>query len=103
MNFLPALVFACALFLVAIGFFALIAAWASPGLLITPFMRWLFTGKRLAPTRANQILMGAWAVLIGGYFLLSIGGYRTLSYFAFAAWLPLALIILKRRFGPAPA
>jgi len=102
-SFLQSIVFVLAVFLVTFGLFALIAAWASPGLLDSPFMRKLVTGNRLAPTRANQTLMGAWAMLIGGYFLLSIGGYRTLSYIAFAIWLPLAFIVLRRSFWSAPA
>ena len=103
MSFLQTVIFSLAIVLAATGTFAIVAAWTSPGLLDSPIMRWTVTGKRLAPTRKNQTLMGAWALLLGSYFLLSVGGYRTLSYIAFAAWLPLAIIVLKRSFWPAAA
>jgi len=103
LSFLQTVTASLAAFLVLSGLYALVAAWTFPNLLDTPVMRWLITGKRLAPTRANRTLTSVWAVLIGSFFLLSLGGYRTLSYIAFAAWLPLALIVLKRTFWPATA
>ena len=103
MSFLQIIVLVLAILLSSIGLFALVSAWVFPRLLDTSSMRWLVTGRRLAPTRANQTLMGAWALLMGSFFLLSVGGYRTLSYIAFAIWLPLAFVVLKRNFQPAAA
>ena len=103
MSFLQPIVFALAIVLTSMGLFVLVSAWAFPRLLETPSMRWLVTGKRLQPTQANQVLMGAWSLLIGSYFLLSVGGFRTLSYIAFAAWLPIAFLVLRRSFRRAAA
>jgi hypothetical protein len=79
-----------------VGATGLIAAWITPSLLERPILRWLFTGRRLAPTRSNRTLMSLWALLVGGYLMLSVLGYQTASFIILALWLPLGLLVLKR-------
>jgi hypothetical protein len=83
-------------FLVLVGAFGLIAAWVTPSLLDGPVLRWLITGKRLAPTRSNRTLMSLWAMLIGCQTILTVLGYRAASLIVFAIWLPFAVLVLKR-------
>lgn len=102
MSFLEGAVSLIAAALVVVGLFTLVATWAAPRILEHRFMRWLVTGRRLAPTRANRALMACWAALIGGYLLLSVGGYYVLSVIVLVAWLPLAFVVIKRTWWPAP-
>ena len=101
MEFLKVLSGAGGAFLIATGLLALLAAWTAPGLLDRPFARWMITGKRLEPTRNNQILMSAWAVLFGGYLLLVSLGHPVLGLVALGAWSPVAIIVIKRTHWPA--
>ena len=98
MDFLPSVILSLSVVLIAAGSFVLVANLTKPNLLDSPVMRRLVTGPRLQPSSQNRSLMGTWGVLIGAYFLLSVTGYKWLSYAAFAAWLPLALIVLRRIF-----
>ena len=82
------------------GMFALVATFVSPGFMDRPVMRRLLIG-RLQPTRSNKIIMSIWSILIGSYMMLAMLEQRTLSYIAFAAWLPFAFIVLKRSFQPS--
>ena len=96
MSVLLAISFWCSIFLIATGTIALVFAWLAPTLLDPPFLRWMITGKRLAPTRANRTLMASWAVLMGCYLLLSSLGYRTLSLIAVAVCLAVGVVVLRR-------
>lgn len=84
-------------FLVVFGLLVLVLGWCAPGLLEGRFVRWLVTGRHLAPTHPNRQLMSMWAILFGTYLLLSASGYYTASYLAFAAWLPFAVVVFRRR------
>ena len=101
MEFLKVLSGAGRAFLIGTGLLALLAAWTAPRILERPFARWMITGKRLEPTRNNQILMSVWAVLFGSYLLLVSLGHPVLGLVALGAWLPVALIVIKRTYWPA--
>ena len=82
--------------LVLIGLASLIATWLMPSVLERPLLRWLITGRRMAPSRYNRTLISVWAIAIGCYILLSVLGYRTASFIAFVIWVPLAIMVLSR-------
>ena len=87
--------------LVLIGLASLIATWLMPSVLERPLLRWLITGRRMAPSRYNRTLISVWAIAIGCYILLSVLGYRTASFIAFVIWVPLAIMVLSRLRLPA--
>lgn len=58
----------------ALGLFALWVAWVFPEWVGQPAMRWLVLGQRLAPTRANTAIEGAWVALVGFAYLLIVSG-----------------------------
>lgn len=101
MNALEAIMFLLASSCVVLGVFTLVSAWFAPKLLSTSFMKWMTTGSRLAPTRANRTLMAIWAMLIGSYLILVALRYTTLSFVVFAAWLPFGVVVVKRTFWPS--
>ena len=100
MEFLKVVTAAIGVYLLLAGLLALIAVWISPGLLEKPFARWMITGKRLAPTRNNQVLMSVWAILLGCYLLLISLGYQVLGFVALAVWLPFGIAAIKRTYWP---
>ena len=69
--------------LVLIGLASLIATWLMPSVLERSLLRWLITGRRMAPSRYNRTLISVWAIAIGCYILLSVLGYRMASFIAF--------------------
>ena len=48
--------------LVLIGLASLIATWLMPSVLERPLLRWLITGRRMAPSRYNRTLISVWAI-----------------------------------------
>lgn len=97
MDILETIVIALSLFLVGFGIIALVVTWRAPELMDKPFFKWMLTG-RLPATRTNRTLVAVWGILLGSYFLLSITEQRLASYIVFAAWAPLAVLVLKRSF-----
>ena len=93
------LVIAVVLFLS--GSLVLIATWSAPRLLDTGFVRWLVVGSRLTDTRANRTLLACLNVLLAAHVLLSVSGYRILSFLALAVCLPVAIVVIKRGLLPA--
>ena len=84
--------------IVLVGIFSLVAAWFAPSVLATPFMRWMVTGRKLAPTRANQTLMSIWSILLGTYIVVSLSGYLVVGIIVFFLWLPFGVMVLRRTF-----
>jgi hypothetical protein len=101
MEFLKTLAAASGAILIVTALIALTALWLSPGLLQRPFARWMITGKRLAPTRSNQVLMSVWAFLFGCYLLLFSLGHKVPGLIALAVWLPFGITVIKRTYWPA--
>lgn len=101
MEFLKTISAACALFLMTAGLFALVAAWISPRFLERPLLRWMITGKRLAPTQGNQRLMACWAILLGCHLLLLWLGHPALGLMVLVLWLPFGIVVFKRTHSPA--
>lgn len=101
MNTLEPVALLLASFCVALGMFTLVSAWFAPKLLSTSFMKWMTTGRRFAPTRANRTLMGIYGMLIGSYLILLALRYTMLSFVVLAAWLPFGLVAVKRTFWPS--
>lgn len=101
MNILEAVVLLLASFCVVLSVFTLVSAWFAPKLLSTPFMKWMTTGARFAPSRANRTLMAIWGILVGTYLILLALRYTMLSFVVFAAWLPFGLVVVKRTFWPS--
>ena len=97
MDILKTIVIALSVFLIAFGIIALVVAWSAPKLMDNPLFKWMLTG-RLPPTRSNRTLIAVWGILLGSYFLLSTTEQRLVSYIVFAAWAPLAVVLLKRSF-----
>ena len=101
MEFLKTLSATGGALLIVTGLLALVAVWTFPRALQTPFARWMITGKRLAPTRNNQILMSVWAFLFGCYLLLFSLGHQVLGLIALVVWLPFGITVIKRTYWPA--
>lgn len=86
---------------VVFGIISLLAACFAPKLLASPFMRWMTTGRRLAPDRENQTIMAVWAILLGAYIILATTGHTRLGLAVFVAWLPFGVVVLRRTYWPA--
>jgi uncharacterized membrane protein YjfL (UPF0719 family) len=86
---------------VVVGVFSLLAAWFAPRTLATPFMRWLTTGRSLEPSRDNQTLMAVWSILLGTFLVLAVSGQSTLGLAVFMLWLPVGIVVIRRRFWPS--
>jgi len=100
MSLLPALLLGFAAILVASGLFTLVSAWMFPNVLDRPFLRWMSTGKVLAPTRSNRTLVGLSSLVFGGYCGFLALNYRTPSLLLLLAWFPLAFMMFRLRIRP---
>jgi len=101
-DYLKIAVYVIAASLIVGGMLTIGVGLFAPEMLHRPKVRLLTIGRRLAPTRSNAVLMGAWCAMIGTYFVFSISELFVASMVAFVLWIPLAYLVIKRIYFGQP-